>query len=127
MKITKRQLKQIIREEYSRLKRQGLIFEFDEWRSRNKDIMNQATNLATAKKAKSWWGKDLVLFGAVIELIENIDQVAQDTPATAKAIANKINRDETMRRAWTIAQSMYNDIPGAEAHLEAIKEISSFR
>ena len=30
MKITKRQLKRIIREEYSRLKRQGLIREMDQ-------------------------------------------------------------------------------------------------
>jgi len=89
--------------------------------------MEQAVDVATAKKAKAWWGKDLMLFGAVVELIQRIDQVAQDTPVDAKAVANEIKRDETLRRAWTIAQSMYDSVNGAEAHLEAIQEINEFR
>ena len=133
MKLTKRQLKRIIREEYTRLKRRGLIREALSSDSDTADHygMQMAEDPVIAQAIEKQdaipQGHDYrkpAIFSYCNEWLSLIDQCINRGGELPESIARDISSAGTDgQRAWSCAYKLLKDIPGNEEHMELCDEI----
>ena len=129
MKLSKRQLRRIIREEYTRLKRRGLISEMK--RPDDPDMIDpndprfSQGNVIDAMSQKVPDDMTMGEMGDVDDIVFIVDKcLKQSIPP--KYCAQKLIKRGQILRMWDDVMQMWPDVAGAEAHLDYAFDVEEY-